>query len=142
MLNSLFDRQRELNIAQAQISEELVLINQKILYALCGHARAASQGLVAATHTARVGGSRPARSRRRHSWFERGEALKLMKRTVKRPMRPAQVVHAIMSAKGYATTLSGDSKKRAESALHQAVISAVKARALSRDATGKVRINT
>ena len=139
-LKGLFARQSELNISQARIGEELVLINQKILYLLSGLARPPALTHVAPVAAAKFGSGRPAMGARRRSWFERGEALKFMRRVAKRPMRPAKVVHAIMDAKGYSERLDGEDRKRAEAALHQAVIAAVKAGALDRDDSGNVRL--
>jgi len=139
-VSELFHQQRELNAEQVRISQELALVNQKILYVLTN----------AVIESARVRGDAPAmraiaqgRAKlpgKRRSWFERGESLKLIRRVARRAMRPAQVVHAVMDAKGYSKTLSAEDKKRAESALHQAVIIAVKAGKLARNEEGFVRV--
>jgi hypothetical protein len=143
-LNELFPQQRTLNADQIRISQELVDVNQKIQYLLARHA-AGSSAAVSDSHGAlRIANAKVSNGLRkkgqRQSWFDRGEAVKLIRRVARRSMRPAEVVHAVMDAKGYAGTLSGDDKKRAQSAIHQAVISAVKAGALSRDKDGAVRV--
>jgi len=151
LLNDLFAQQRELNAAQMRISQELIEVNQKIQYLLAVHAnRVASVGtpvaipaphavsapnsIVKVSNGLRKGGTR-------HSWFERGEAVKLIRRVARRSMRPGEVVHAVMDLKGYAGTLAAQDKKRAEAAIHQAVISAVRSGALARDKAGAVRAN-
>ena len=143
-LGDLFEQQRALNSEQMRISQDLVLVNQKIQYLLALHAsrlaRANDLPALEIRGAERVGaGGREGRAQRR-SWFERGEAVKLIRRIARRPMRPAQVVSAAMDAKGYSASLSGDDKKRAQSALYQAVIAAVKAGALTRRADGAVRV--
>jgi hypothetical protein len=141
-LNELFAQQRTLNADQIRISQKLVEINQKIQYLLTLHATGASGAV--ARQTVSIGNSKVSNglrnSGKRQSWFDRGEAVKLIRRVARRSMRPAQVVHAVMDAKGYAASLTGDDKRRAQSAIHQAVISAVKAGALTRDNAGTVRV--
>ena len=144
LLNDLFAQQRELNAAQTRISQELIEVNQKIQYLLAVHAnRVANVGTPVAIPAPRSNikvsnGLRKGSTR--HSWFERGEAVKLIRRVARRSMRPGEVVHAVMDVKGYAGTLTAQDKKRAEAAIHQAVISAVKSGALSRDKAGAVRV--
>jgi hypothetical protein len=143
LLGDLFDQQRQLNAEQLRVTQDLVHVNQKIQYLLSVHAHGASNG------TSKIAIEGPVRRDKvmnglrkkasRHAWFERGEAVKLIQKVARRPMRPAQIVHAIMDAKGYASTLAGDDKRRAQSAIHQAVISAVKAGALTRNQAGAVR---
>ncbi len=144
LLNELFVQQRSLNADQVRISQELVAVNQKIQYLLTLHATAATGVGPSANGTVRIATTKVSnglrKSGKRQSWFDRGEAVKLIRRVARRSMRPAEVVHAVMDAKGYAGTLSGDDKKRAQSAIHQAVISAVKAGALSREKDGAVRV--
>ena len=143
LLNELFAQQRALNADQIRISQELVGVNQKIHYLLALHAGGASGAGAAAQRAVSIGSAKVTnglrKSGKRQSWFDRGEAVKLIRQVARRSMRPAEVVHAVMDAKGYAGTLSGDDKRRAQSAIHQAVISAVKAGALSRDKEGAVR---
>jgi hypothetical protein len=144
LLNDLFMQQRELNAEQFRISQGLVEVNQKIQYLLALHANRVSDVGPALAIAVPIGNGRTLKNLRkngaRRSWFDRGEAVKLIRRVARRSMRPAQVVHAVMDAKGYATSLTGDEKKRAEAALHQAVILAVKAGALTRDQEGAVRV--
>jgi hypothetical protein len=141
-LGELFDQQRTLHAEQLRISQDLALVNQKIHYLLALHASRASgsKDLPALESRPAQGakGNGKLRPSKRHSWFERGEAVKLISRIARRPMRPAQVVGAAMDAKGYSALAGGD-KKRAQSALHQAVIAAVKAGALTRRADGAVQ---
>ena len=139
-LAALFNQQRELNAEQVRISQELALINQKILYVLATAANLAGEMTARAPDVKTIAHSTENGSGGRRSWFERGESLKLMRRVAKRAMRPAQVVHAVMDAKGYSTTLSSQDKKRVQAALHQAVITAVKAGSLTRNAQGLVRV--
>jgi hypothetical protein len=146
LLNELFVQQRELNAQQNRISQELVEVNQKIQYLLALHAnRAGGNGstVAIAAPIGRAGKSNGlSKNGSRHSWFERGEAIRLICRAARRSMRPAKVVYAVMNAKGYAATLTGEEKKRAQAAIHQAVISAVKAGALTRDSAGAVQVKT
>ncbi len=143
-LNELFAQQRTLNADQIRISQELVEVNQKIQYLLARHATSPSAAGSEGHGALRIVNAKVSNGLRktgkRQSWFDRGEAVKLIRRVARRSMRPAEVVHAVMDAKGYAGTLSGKDKKRAQSAIHQAVISAVKAGALSRDKDGAVRV--
>lgn len=80
-------------------------------------------------------------SKQRRQWFARGEAIQLMRRALKGPMRPAQLVHAVMGAKGYAGNLSAPDKKKIEAALHQAIINAVRTKALVKDVKGFVKVS-
>jgi hypothetical protein len=144
LLNELFAQQRVLNANQIRISQELVEVNQKIQYLLAVHATGASVAGTSTNGAMRIANAKVSNGLRkngkRQSWFDRGEAVKLIRRVARRSMRPAEVVHAVMDAKGYADTLSADDKKRAQSAIHQAVIAAVKTGALSRDKEGAVRV--
>ena len=140
VLTKLFEVQRDLNAQQVKISQDLVLVNQKILYALALHA-----DHVKGTDTVKAIGPNAAQmnshvSGTRRSWFERGETAKLIRRVVRRAMRPAQVVHAVMDAKGYSKSLDVADRKRVQAALHQAVIIAVKTGTLVRDPSGTVRV--
>ena len=143
LLNDLFTQQRELNAEQMRISQSLVEVNQKIQYLLAVHAnRVANVGtpvsIPAPVSKVQVSnGLHEGRARR--SWFDRGEAVKLIRRVARRAMRPGEVVHAVMDAKGYASSLARQDRKRAEAAIHQAVISAVKTGMLTRNADGAVR---
>lgn len=143
LLSELFVQQRDLNAEQIRISQELVEVNQKIQYLLVLHANRALEVRSAVPVTESVSSARMSNGLRkngiRHSWFDRGEATKLIRRVARRSMRPAQIVHAIMDVKGYTNSLASDDKRRAEAALHQAVISAVKAGALARDRDGAVQ---
>jgi len=143
MLGELLNQQRELNAQQTRVSQDLNQVNQKIQYLLALHAnRIAGSGstvaLAAPVRNGKVSNGLRKKGARQ-SWFDRGEAVRLIRHAAQRPMRPAQVVHAVMDTKGYASTLTGDDRKRAQSAIHQAVISAVKAGALTRDQAGAVR---
>jgi len=139
-LFELFNRQRELNAEQVRISQELALVNQKILYVLASSVNRSAEVPARAPGVKAIAHSKKNGSGRRRSWFERGESIKLMRRVARRAMRPGEVVHAVMDAKGYSKTLSAEDKKRAEAALHQAVIIAVKAGKLTRNADGFVRV--
>jgi len=144
LLNELFRQQRALNGEQNRVSQELVEVNQKIQYLLTVHANRAvrvdpKKAPELPSGEARVHNGL-AKNGARQSWFHRGEAVKLIRRAARRSMRPAQVVHAVMDAKGYATSLTREDKKRAEAAIYQAVISAVRAGALLRDDEGAVRV--
>lgn len=140
VLTRLFEEQRELSVQQSKISQELMLVNQKILYSLALHAGHIGDagGAKAIAATPSTNGKSPRRSTRR-SWFERGETVKLFRQVARRSMRPAQVVHAVMEAKGYSNSLGAADKKRVQAALHQAVINAVKAGKLMRNTDGAVR---
>jgi|GEM_PF-2014780 len=144
LLNELFAQQRSLNSDQVRISQELVEVNQKIQYLLALHASGVSGAGLNGHVSMPIANAKVSnglrKSGKRQSWFDRGEAVKLIRQVARRSMRPAEVVHAVMDAKGYAGTLSAVDKKRAQSAIHMAVISAVKAGALSRDKEGAVRV--
>lgn len=138
-LSKLFEEQRELSDRQVRISQELALVNQKILYVLAtGVPRTNGTGSVSTAPEVK-GGNGKVGARKRRAWFERGESLRLIRRAAKRAMRPAQVVHAVMQAKGYSDSLSGADRKRAESTIHQAIIVAVKSGKLARSNDGLVR---
>jgi len=144
-LQELFAQQRTLNADQIRISQELVDVNQKIQYLLAMHASQASgvgspAAIAAPIQKTKVSNGLR-KSTARQSWFDRGEAVKIIRRVARKSMRPGQVVHAVMEAKGYAASLATQDKKRAEAAIHQAVISAVKAGVLTRAADGAVRAN-
>jgi hypothetical protein len=118
----------------------LTLVNQKIVYVLATNANRAG-GISGHTPAAKaIARRKSSASGGRRSWFERGESLRLIRRVARRAMRPAEVVHAVMDAKGYTKALAAEDKKRAQSALHQAVIMAVKAGNLTRNEEGFVRV--
>ncbi len=127
-LESLFEEQQRLHVDECRIRHRLTEINQQIHYLLSRHAHANVVGGIPATV---IGGrkARPSVIKRdagRRQWFGRGETSRLIQRVTNGSMRPAQVVHAVMREKGYAETLGVADKKKAEAALHQAVINAVK----------------
>lgn len=153
-LDSLFDEQRRLQVEASRITQRLTEINQQILYLLARHAQIETRHerpvtvvsektapVRAAKHAAPAAPAAPAAGNgmTRQKWFDRGETGRLIERVLKGPMRPAEIVHAVMDAKGYAKTLAAPDRKKAEAALHQAVITAVRARKLVRDAKGLVR---
>ena len=145
-LDSLFDEQRRLQSDASRIHQRLTEINQQILYLLARHAQMESLRerpvTVVSAKTAppaAKGGNGAAGGAQRKKWFARGETAQWIGRVLKGSMRPAEVVHAVMEAKGYAGTLAAPDRKKAEAALHQAIITAVRTKALVRDAKGFVR---
>lgn len=144
-LSDLFARQAELSATQTAVAQELILVNQKILYLLAGRSRSAVEDIVATPIDA------PARSRGsaagrkipkakksgRHSWFERGEVLGLLKKAAKVAVRPADAVRAVLAAKGIDRRSKQDQKLAAAS-IYQAISASVKAGRLSRDKAGRV----
>ncbi len=147
-LDSLFDEQRRLQADASRIHQRLTEINQQILYLLARHAqmetlreRPVTVVSQRAASPAAKGANRATGSgTQRKKWFARGETAQWIGRVVKGSMRPAEVVHAVMEAKGYAGTLAAPDRKKAEAALHQAIIAAVRTKLLVRDAKGFVRV--
>lgn len=145
-LPALFARQAELSAQQAAISQELVLVNQKILFLLAGHSRTAAEDVVAppidvAPRVPGKGSGRKVAKMKnggRHSWFpERGEVLGLLRKAARTPVRPSEAVKAVLAAKGIDGLPPGD-RKRAQATVYQAIIANVKAGRLSRDRAGRV----
>lgn len=143
-LDGLFNEQHHLQLEECRIRQRLTEINQQIHYLLMRHAQMEIPGKRPATiisekttasHRVHSRGG----SKQRRQWFARGEAIQLMRQVLKDPMRPAQLVHAVMDAKGYAGDLSSAERKKVEAALHQAIINAVKTKALVKDVKGFVK---
>lgn len=79
-------------------------------------------------------------ARKTHQWFAQGEARTLMKKLIKKPSAPSQIVKALARAKGYDTTLAAEQLKRFHATAYMAVSNAVKTGAARKDRQGLVRI--
>ena len=87
------------------------------------------------------GGQPTAESRPRpNRWFAPGEALSLMRRHVRTPTRPSEIVKVLMRAKGVDGTLNALQWKRLQGTAYMAVANAVKAGAATKLKDGRVRI--
>jgi hypothetical protein len=88
------------------------------------------------------GGERPAPNsgRKANRWFEAGEALSLMKRYVRTPLKPSEIVKILARAKGFDKGLSGVQAKRFHATAYMAVTNALKGGAASRLKDGRVRV--
>jgi len=83
------------------------------------------------------GAGKAAKSKRR-SWFERGEALTLVKKLATKPTTQADLVRALGHSKGYAKSLSGADLKRFQSAAYQAIANAIARKQLVQSKDGTV----
>ena len=138
-LAALFQRQAQLQGTQNSIAQELVLINQKILFLLAGHSRtaAAELGGSAIEVGVKAKGKASGSQRVRKSWFERGEVSTLLLKVARSAMRPADAVRGVLAAKGL-DSASKEDQKKAAAVVYQAIIANVKAGRLTRDRSGKV----
>jgi hypothetical protein len=95
----------------------------------------------AANGTARNGVHGKVAKGKRHSWFERGEAITLMQSIAKKPMTQADLVRAIAAKKKITENLSTQNQKRFQSATFQAIANAVAGRKMiaARDGTVRAR---
>jgi hypothetical protein len=76
--------------------------------------------------------------RTRRSWFERDEAVSLIRRAAKSPISQADLMRQVARLKGYAGKLSKDDEKRMQGAVYIAIAQALRAKALRRTAGGQV----
>lgn len=79
-------------------------------------------------------------ARKTHQWFAQGEARALMKKLIKKPAAPSEIVKALAHAKGYDATLASEQLKRFHATAYMAVSNAVKTGAARKDRQGLVRI--
>lgn len=87
------------------------------------------------------GGRPAARSpRKANRWFAAGEAVSLMKRHVRTPMTPSEIVKILARVKGFDTGLSGVQAKRFHATAYMAVTNALKGGAATRLKDGRVRV--
>jgi hypothetical protein len=88
------------------------------------------------------GGGRPTpeRGSKPNRWFAPGEALTLMRRQVRTPMRPAEIVQMLTRAKGVDGTLSALQWKRFQGTAYMAVANAIKRGAATKLKDGRVRM--
>jgi hypothetical protein len=78
--------------------------------------------------------------RKANRWFAAGEAVSLMKRHVRTPMKPSEIVKILARAKGFDQGLSGVQTKRFHATAYMAVANALKGGAASRLKDGRVRV--
>jgi hypothetical protein len=126
-LESLFSRQselvRELHTVTAKLQKLSHLVVSKKGASAAANGSAAKRNGVS----------------KRRSWFERGEAVGLLKKLAKKPMHQADLVRALSSAKGYDKGLSAADAKRFQSAAYQAIANAVAGKKLIAIKDGTVR---
>ena len=120
---------------------ELLDVNRRLhSYALEAKPESAvTNGKSGNGHPARYGKTANGAARKRHAWFERGEALKLMQLIAKKPMHQADLVRAIAAKKTATAKLSPVDAKRFQSATFQAIANAVAGRKLVAAKDGTVR---
>jgi hypothetical protein len=103
---------------QARLFQELQSVTQELA------------NLVAGAGRAKGSGPRSATTSKRKSWFKRGEAVMLFKKHATKPLAQADLVRAVLAAKGYDKGLSAADRKRVTSATYQAIANAVVGKAL------------
>ncbi|HEU0203976.1 MAG TPA: hypothetical protein VFR86_26505 [Burkholderiaceae bacterium] len=81
---------------------------------------------------------KPAKAAAKRTWFQPGEAVALIRKTLKKPMTQGEVVQSLAEAKGYAGKLSRDEYKSFQGASYMAIAQAAKARTLTKAADGTV----
>ncbi|HUN94353.1 MAG TPA: hypothetical protein VMU33_20040 [Burkholderiaceae bacterium] len=115
---------------QARLVRELKSLNERIAAA---SAKAAKQ---AGAKPAKSG--KPAKTAKRKSWFARGEALVLLKKLATKPSTQADLVRAVLAAKGYDKGLASADLKRVQSATFQAIANAIAGKQLAVGKDGRV----
>jgi hypothetical protein len=136
-LRALEARIRVLEIEYARLNERLRTVGAALggaappgaRHASVPEARSPSAGAKKATPRARTGGSR--------KWFEKGEALALFRKILKRPMRTRDLMVRVVAAKRTAQ-LPKDDLGRFKWAVHAALKEAIGANAIVRTDDGMI----
>ena len=124
----------ELFARHEHLVSELIAVNTRLrATAERGAAGAPGKGS-ASSNSVRL----PAKSKRR-KWFERGEALVMLKKLATKPMAQADLVRALTVAKRYDKKLSSAEQKKFHSAAYQAIANAVTGKKLVAAKDGTVR---
>jgi len=116
----------------ARLLKELEVVNRALIQDSHKLARVSRNG------AAKVGTALPRGSKRR-SWYERGEAIELMKKLATKPIAQADLVRAMAAKKPKYKTLSTADQKRFQSATYQAIANAIGAKKLFAGKDGLVR---
>ncbi|HXF44760.1 MAG TPA: hypothetical protein VNK91_01440 [Burkholderiaceae bacterium] len=141
-MSSLSNAVRELEARRTALETELAKVNARlraVIQALgaSGEAQAAAPATAAPAPKA----ARPAAKKATvHRWFEQGEALALMRKLIKKPMRPVEVIRALAEAKGYAGKLAKPERDRFNWAVISAIKAAVQAKQLVKHKDGKLSV--
>lgn len=142
-MSSLANAVRELEARRTALETELAKVNARLravtqALGTSGEAHAAAPAAAAAAPKA----VRPAAKKAAtvHRWFEQGEALALMRKLIKKPMRPVEVIRALAEAKGYADKLAKPERDRFNWAVISAIKAAVQSKQLIKHRDGKVSI--
>lgn len=143
-MSSVTDAVRELEARRTALENELAKINARLravaaALGASGEARAAPESPAPAA-AAPQAVRRAAKKAKVHRWFETGEALALMRKLIKKPMRPVEVIHALAEAKGYAGKLAKSEQDRFNWAVISAIKAAVQSKQLIKHKDGKVSI--
>ncbi|MCS6943863.1 MAG: hypothetical protein RMK97_00330 [Sutterellaceae bacterium] len=139
MSTSLANAVRELEARRAALEAELEKVNARLK--LIGSAL--GDGDVQETPSASVPRRTVGKTGKKlkvHRWFEQGEALALMRKLIKKPMRPVEVINALAEAKGYAGKLQGMDRNRFNWAVISALKAATDAKQLIKHKDGRVSV--
>ncbi|MCX8004300.1 MAG: hypothetical protein N2688_04990, partial [Burkholderiaceae bacterium] len=139
MSTSLANAVRELEARRAALEAELEKVNARLK--LIGSALGNGDAAVATAPAApRRTIGKTGKKLKVHRWFEQGEALALMRKLIKKPMRPVEVINALAEAKGYAGKLQGMDRNRFNWAVISALKAATDAKQLVKHKDGKISL--
>jgi hypothetical protein len=141
-MSSLSSAVQALEERRASLEAELESVNRQLqsIHSALGtvqrkRGRPAGKRVVAVA--ARSAGTKKGRTQR---WFNPGEAVELMQRLIKQPMRQADVIRQLGVLKGYAGKLDKKAQERFTWAATSALKAALQAKRLIKTKDGKVAI--
>lgn len=142
-MSSLSSAVQALEERRASLEAELESVNrqlQSIHSALgtVGPATGKRGGKRSLEVVAKKSGGTPKKAGRTSRWFNPGEAVELMQRLIKQPMRQADVIRQLGVLKGYAGKLDKKAQERFTWAATSALKAALQAKRLLKTKDGKV----
>lgn len=139
-MSRLSDAVRQLEARRAALEQELAKVNLRLRAVTAalgaGEAAAVVKTPAATTKPAHA----PVKQAAVRRWFDKGEALVLMRKLITKPMRPVEVIRSLAVAKGYAGKLSKSEQARFNWAAISAMKAAVQSKQLIKHKDGKLSV--
>ncbi len=144
-MSSLSSAVQALEERRASLEAELESVNRQLqsIHSALGtvqrkRGRPAGKKTIAVAAKSAGTGAKKGRTQR---WFNPGEAVELMQRLIKQPMRQADVIRQLGVLKGYAGKLDKKAQERFTWAATSALKAALQAKRLFKTKDGKVAIS-
>jgi len=123
---------------QVQLHAELASVNQEIISTIISAGNTPQPQTKGSKKAAKPAPAKKGEHARR-KWFDAGESVALMRKALKKPLRGADLIRAVLASKGYTKdTLSEDDYKRVSLTLYQAINYAVEKDLLKKSSTGLI----